>query len=237
MKKKTRPLIGITSSMVDDRTIKMNQNYFSAVYEAGGMPVFLPYTLGAERAKEIHSEFDGFLFAGGVDIDPKYYGEEITGDGVEVCAPRDEFELALLEELKESPKPILGICRGIQVMNVACGGTLIQDMDGHRQSEPRECRPQSVNLAPDSLLLRLAGDERISVNSFHHQAIKDASPWYKVTACADDGTVEAIELKRPMGRFALGVQWHPEMLYETDRVSRAIFDAFIQAARKQNPEE
>ncbi len=237
MKKKTRPLIGITSSMVEDRAIKMNQNYFTAVYEAGGMPVFLPYTLGADKAKEIHREFDGFLFAGGVDIDPKYYGEDITGDDIEICAARDEFELALLEELKASPKPLLAICRGIQVLNVACGGTLIQHMEGHRQTEPRNCRPHSVNLAPDSLLLRLAGDERIQINSFHHQAIKDVSLWYKVTACADDGTIEAIELKHPMGRFALGVQWHPEMLYKEDRVSRAIFDAFVQAAKKQNPEE
>lgn len=237
MKKKTRPLIGITSSMADDSYIRMSKSYFNAVYEAGGMPVFLPYTLGADKAKEIHGEFDGFLFAGGVDIDPKYYGEELTGAGVEICAARDEFELALLEELKESPKPLLAICRGIQVLNVACGGTLIQDMAGHRQSEPKDSASQSVNLAPDSLLLRLAGDERIKVNSFHHQAIKDVSPWYKITAYADDGTIEAIELKRPMGRFALGVQWHPEMLYENDRISRAIFDAFVQAAKKQNPEE
>ncbi len=233
MKHRKRPLIGITSSMTD-ASIKMNRAYFDAVWGAGGVPVFLPFSGGKADANKYISECDGFLFAGGVDIDPARYGEEITGEGVEVLPMRDEFELELAELLKDDPRPILGICRGEQLLAVAYGGSLIQHLDGHRQSEGRGVYEREARIMKDSLLYKLIGDEITRTNSFHHQAVKDVPQGFVVSAVAPDGIIEAIE---PVGavdseRFILGVQWHPELIYAYEESSRAIFAAFVDAARK-----
>lgn len=228
-----RPVIGITCSM-SNGAVKLGRNYFDAIWAAGGIPVGLPYSGTAEAAKKFFAsgEFDGILFSGGVDVDPHRYGEEITGANVEVSADRDEFELTMAELVKDTDLPILGICRGIQLLNVAFGGTLYQDIPGHRQEESGLIHERHANVTPGTLLRELVGQDHIFTNSFHHQAVKDPAPGFIVAARADDGTIEAIEPAIRTERFILGVQWHPEIFHAIDETSFAIFRAFINACRK-----
>ncbi len=233
MNKSNRPVIGITSSMKES-AIRMKRSYFDAVLEAGGIPVFLPFTGGADDAERFLSICDGILFAGGDDIDPKFYGEEIKFDNVIVNPLRDEFELALARLVSDTDIPVLGICRGEQVLNVAFGGSLHQHIENHRQSESGSQNPRRASVTEGTFLHSLAGTGEIFTNSFHHQAVKDVAAGFVAAATADDGIVEAIE---PVGqaesdRFFLAVQWHPELFYKTDDTARAIFNAFIEAARK-----
>ncbi len=228
-----KPIIGITSSMKDSY-IRMKRSYFDAVIDAGGIPVFLPFTGGADDAEKLTPLFDGILFAGGDDIDPKFYGEEIAFDNVIVNPQRDEFELAVARIANELRLPILGICRGEQVLNVAFGGGLYQHIEGHRQTEPGSQNLRSARITEGTLLHKLAGKSEIFTNTFHHQAVKTVAPGFVAAAVAEDGIVEAIE---PVGqaesdRFFLAVQWHPELFYKTDETAKALFKAFIDAARK-----
>ncbi|MGM9641919.1 MAG: gamma-glutamyl-gamma-aminobutyrate hydrolase family protein [Eubacteriales bacterium] len=233
MRKTDRPVIGITTSM-QDKYIRMNRAYFDAVLDAGGLPVFLPFSGGADDAARFLPLCDGIIFAGGVDVDPKHYGEEIKFDTVEVAPLRDEFELALAELIKGTDIPILGICRGEQLLNVAFGGTLHQHIEGHAQTEPGARNLRPARISEGTLLSRLAGKDEIFTNSFHHQAVKDVAPGMVAAAVAEDGVIEAVE---PLGaaqsnRFFLAVQWHPELFYKTDTTASAIFKAFIEAARR-----
>ncbi len=230
-----RPVIGITCSMNDQASrLYANRSYFNAIWRSGALPVFLPFTDGAEAAREFFRAraFDAFLFSGGVDVDPARYGESVTADNVEICSLRDEFELELAKILLfEYPElPVLGICRGAQLLNVAAGGTLYQDILGHRQEEPGSEGPFAVEIKKGSALERITGKKRTFVNSFHHQAVKDAAPGFAITATSADGIPEAIEPENPNGRFLLAVQWHPELMYASSSDARAIFDAFVSAA-------
>ena len=231
MKRENRPVIGITSSM-SDTFVRMRRNYFDAIEQAGGIPVFMPHTGGAEDAEKFLSFCDGILFAGGDDVDPKYYGEEIKFDSVETTPERDVFELALAELLKNDDRPILGICRGSQLLNVAFGGTLHQHIDGHRQDERGAINLRAAKITEGTLLRELAEADDIKTNSFHHQAVKDVAPGFVVAARADDGTVEAIEPAERTDRFFLAVQWHPEYFYKTDKCANNIFKAFVEAAKR-----
>ena len=225
-----RPLIAMSSSYRGDNTIALRHTYFDAIYDAGGIPVPLERTTDPATVARYAADFDGFFFTGGVDVDPARYGESITGEGVEIDPARDAFEFALYEAVKDSGKPILGVCRGIQFLNVARGGTLYQHIEGHRQTPiPAVERPQHVTVTPDTRLHALVGAEEIMVNSFHHQAIKNIAPSLVITAVADDGTVEAME--DPAHPFFLGVQWHPEYYHRDDRTSAAIFEAFVKACQ------
>ncbi len=231
MKRENRPVIGITSSM-SDTFVRMRRNYFDAIVNAGGIPVFMPHTGGEEDAKKFLEFCDGVLFAGGDDVDPKFYGEEIKFDSVETTPERDVFELALAELLKNDTRPILGICRGAQLLNVAFGGTLYQHIDGHRQDERGALNLRAAAVTEGTLLRELAGESNIKTNSFHHQAVKDVAPGFTVAARADDGTVEAIEPTERTDRFFLAVQWHPEYFYKTDDCANNIFKSFVEAAKK-----
>ncbi len=232
MNREKRPVIGITSSM-SDSFIKMKRTYFDAVVDAGGIPVFLPHSGGAADAEKFLALCDGFLFAGGADVDPKHYGEEIAFDNVEVTPLRDDFELALAELLKNDSRPILGICRGEQLLNVAFGGSLYQHIDSHRQEEAGTKNLRPAKIVGGTLLHKLAGKTDIFTNSFHHQAVKDVAPGFVASAFADDGTVEAIEPEDQLNssRFFLAVQWHPEIFFRTDEAAKNIFRAFIEAAK------
>ena len=232
MNRENRPLIGITTSM-SDSFIRMKRTYFDAVICAGGIPVFLPHTGGAPDAEKYAPLFDGFIFAGGADVDPKYYGEEIKFDNVETAPLRDDFELALAELLKNDSRPLLGICRGEQLLNVAFGGSLYQHIDGHKQEEPGAQNLRSAKVVDGTLLSKLAGKTEIFTNTFHHQAVKDVAPGFIVSAYAEDGTVEAIEPANALNseRFILAVQWHPEMFFGTDETASNIFKAFVDACK------
>ena len=152
MNRENKPIIGITSSMAENSFIRMRRNYFDAIVNAGGIPVFMPHNGGAEDAAKFLEFCDGILFAGGDDVDPKHYGEEIAFDNVETTPLRDDFELALADLLKKTDKPILGICRGAQLLNVAFGGSLYQHIDGHRQKERGAINLRAAKVSEGSFL-------------------------------------------------------------------------------------
>lgn len=228
-----KPIIGITTSM-SESFIHMKRTYFDAIFEAGGIPVFIPHTGGKEDAEKFLAFCDGVLFAGGNDVDPKHYGEEIAFDNVETTPLRDDFELALAELIKNDSRPVLGICRGEQLLNVAFGGSLYQHIDGHQQEEPGAQNLRKTAVKEGTLLHKLADKQEIFTNSFHHQAVKDVAPGFVASAFAEDGTIEAIEPENALTseRFILAVQWHPEMFFKTDETAKNIFDAFVGAAKK-----
>ena len=225
-----RPLIGVVSSREGIRMM-LNQTYMDAVWSAGGLPVVMSYTTDPEKLGEYAAIFDGFLFAGGVDIDPVRYGEEKAFDSVEIDDLRDAFEEALFKAVCPTGKPILGICRGIQSINVWLGGTLHQHMEGHRQEAPGEERTHPIYVEEGSMLHTFCGKREITVNSFHHQAIKTLAPSLTVDAMSADGFIEAAHGEGHP--FLLAVQFHPEFYCkkEGDDHSEAIFTAFVDACR------
>lgn len=194
------------------------------------MPVALARTADMSLLAEYAVQMDGFFFTGGVDIDPVRYGETVQAENVEIDESRDIFELGLIEKIMPTGKSILGVCRGIQLLNVARGGTLIQDMGGHRQQAPARTLTQNVHINTGSKLKSIIGQSDILVNTFHHQAVKDVAPGLIASAVADDGTVEAIEdVTHP---FFVAVQWHPEYCFKEDQASHDLFHAFVQSCRK-----
>ncbi len=227
---KLRPTVAISTSYTKEGYIRMNPSYLDAIWAAGGMPVFVAYSGDEKKLDGYAEEFDGFLFAGGVDLDPKYYGETVQFDSVEICAERDSFELALFNRVIKTGKPVLGICRGIQLLNVAMGGSLYQHIDGHSQKEKGSERTQRVGVVPGTLLADLTrGKPYIYTNTFHHQAVKAAAPALVPAAYSDDGICECVFL--PGHKFFLGVQWHPELLFSFDPDAAALFEAFVNACR------
>lgn len=227
----TRPLVGIVPSRDGERA-SIPQRYMDAVWYAGGLPVVLSYTTNPEKLSEYAEIFDGFLYSGGVDVNPVYYGEEKQFDSVEIDEQRDAFEKALFSAVYPTGKPILGICRGIQSINVWLGGTLYQHMDGHRQTEPADVRTHEILIREDSMLHKLCGRTSVMVNTFHHEAIKTLAPALTVDATSPDGYIEAAHQEGH--RFLFAMQSHPEFYYskEDDDHSLAIFTAFINACKQ-----
>jgi putative glutamine amidotransferase len=226
------PLIGITSC-------RKLEDYRQAILHAGGEVRILEPAMGLDAAL---AGLDGLLLSGGSDVAPGRYGEAPHATVVDVDPARDDFEIGLVAAARERDMPILGICRGIQVLNVACGGTLVQDVPSqlagaasHRLAVPpnQPCSfAHEVWIEKDSVLSRLMR-ERLSdadtcnVNSRHHQAVKDVAPGFRMSATAPDGLIEAIEDSSQ--RFCLGVQWHPENFWRTGEF-RPLFEGFLEAA-------
>ena len=224
-----RPLIGITCSKTAEGKIAMSQNYLNSVWEAGAIGVFLAYTQDPEKLAEYARVFDGFLFGGGDDMDPARYGEVKKFDNVEIDADRDAFELALYEQVKPTGKPILGICRGLQLLNVAEGGTLYQHIDGHRQDTPGTNTEQKTLVYQDSMLYHITESTEIYVNTFHHQNIKALAPTLTADAKSEDGYIEAVHMEGHP--FYLAVQWHPEIFRTQSPAMQRLFAAFVNACR------
>lgn len=224
-----KPIIGIASSKNAQGKIDMSQHYLNSVWEAGGVGVFLAYTQDEQKLAEYADVFDGFLFSGGVDVDPARYGEQISHASVEIDQDRDAFELALYRHVRPTGKPILGICRGIQVLNVAEGGTLYQHIEGHRQDKPGEQRAQKVLIYKDSMLHRLTGEREILTNTFHHQNVKVLASVLEADAQSEDGYIEAAHM--PGHAFYLAVQWHPEIYRTEDPAMQKVFAAFVDACK------
>lgn len=225
-----RPLIGLVSSRSgDNKTIP--QRYMNAVWNAGGLPVVMPYTTDPQNLAEYAEIFDGFLFSGGVDVDPAKYGEMVETDLVEIDNVRDEFEEALFKAIYPTGKPILGICRGIQSINVWLGGTLYQDIDGHRQDVGGDVRTHPIEIREGSMLHRICKKTSVMVNTFHHQAVKVLAPALTSDAVSPDGFIEAVHEEGH--RFLFAVQFHPEFYWqkEDDDHSLAIFQAFLDACK------
>ncbi|MET3657897.1 gamma-glutamyl-gamma-aminobutyrate hydrolase family protein [Sporosarcina psychrophila] len=228
-----KPVIGITTDVQQDGENILKNTYVQAVIRAGGLPMIVPVGL-EQDVEQLIEMFDGLLLSGGNDINPMLFNEE-PHEYLGVVSPsRDSSELELARRMLKTGKPILGICRGLQVLNVAVGGTLYQDLykqnDSpilqHIQKAPNTHCSHYVQLDKGSLLESIAGSERIQVNSYHHQSLKEVPSDFKVTAVASDGIVEAIESTHE--QFVLGVQWHPEALSAAgDAVSLRIFERFI----------
>ena len=225
----SRPNIAITPSY-NNGFIRMRPTYINAVWAAGGIPSYVAYTTDPKKIAEYVAEFDGFLFAGGVDVHPRHYGEEIQFDSVEVFEARDDFEIALYADAIKSGKPILGICRGVQLINVAEGGSLYQHIDGHSQEESGTVQTQKVLLENDTPLSRMAnGAESIMTNTFHHQAVKQIAPGFLPMAWSEEGICEGIY--NPEHKFLMGVQWHPEIFWQNDETATNLFKEFIAATK------
>lgn len=214
----------------------MLPGYIEGIKEAGGLPIMLTFTEDEGDVRKFVSLCDGFVFTGGQDVEPSLYGEEKKPICGEICKNRDILEEMLFKLAIEEDKPVLGICRGLQFINAATGGTLFQDIEAecssnvnHRQKPPYDRGTHLVFVEKESPLFKLLGKESLWVNSCHHQGIRDLSPFLSVMAKAPDGIIEAVCM--PEKSFVWATQWHPEFLHRRDEDSKKIFKAFIEAIK------
>jgi len=238
-----RPLIGVTPGYAGPssernfcRTAEIvysDLNYLRRVAEAGGIPVLMSHTNDTETLRGLASRLDGLLFTGGEDVHPNHYGQDVQV-GTDINDARDQFELQLFQEFVKTRKPILAICRGFQVINVALGGTLIQDLGmqagatHHVQQAPTAVPTHEVRLDEGCRLARMFGETNLEVNSHHHQAIDLPAESLKVVGWSEEGIPEALEHKNHP--YLLGVQWHPERLASRAEIQQKLFADFVAAA-------
>ena len=227
---KQSPIIGVTPLWDAERkSVWMLPDYLDGIRAAGGLPVILPIEMAEDDAERIVDTCDGFLFTGGQDVTPELYGAK-DAPPIISSQERDKLETLLLSKALQFDKAILGICRGLQFINVFLGGTLWQDLPSqhpseivHRQGKPYGVPTHNVKLNGD--LQTLLGKEVIEVNTLHHQAAKDLGRGLTAMAVAPDGIIEAVQMVGK--RFVWAVQWHPEYMFRTDSDSLAIFSCFI----------
>jgi len=240
-----KPLIGVTPDLdPGDRDKRkrgepmyfLRARYVRAIEDLGGIPVILPLAADRSVMRRLLDGVQGLLLTGsGPDLPPKLYGERQRYDYRLVSRQRYEFEMAVARLAAEADVPVLGICGGMQLLNVAFGGSLVQDIDSqlpaalqHRALGPATRFAHNVRVRDRTQLRRIVGQAEVRVNSSHHQAVKKVAPTFIASATASDGVIEAIEA--PRRRFLLGVQWHPEFLYQHDEIQRRLFRAFLRAA-------
>ncbi len=234
-----RRLIGVTAAntAVQDHSVRRlacNLVYLEAIERAGGVPVVLPNTTDHELLPRILGTLDGLLVTGGADVSPAYYGQVPHPALGELDTCRDAMEIPLLRAAVSEDVPVLAICRGMQVLNVALGGTLYQHLPEQRpspihhvQQGPRSAFSHTVEVVEDTLLADIVGSGEMHVNSLHHQAVCQQAEGFNVTALAPDGIIEAME--RPNSRFVVAVQFHPEETSVHDERTRMLFTAFLDA--------
>ena len=244
------PLIGILARHDKSVTYRQsavnaqNEAYLHAVTQSGGIPFIIPLNLSEDALRRLYDLADGLLLAGGGDIDPVLYGATPRGDESDMQRDRDDAEIQLVQWAAADGKPLLAICRGIQIIAVSMGGALVQDLpsqmpqaakhnhrylaeDGHKITD----LIHDVEISAASGLSRVLGATRLRVNSMHHQAVKSVAEPLQVVARSEDGVIEAVEI--PAHRFFVGVQWHPEVLVDTEPWARAIVSAFVAACNGQ----
>jgi len=234
-----QPLIGITGGLIRKNSgslvCQVGQAYITSIQKAGGIPMMIPVGVAIQSLDSLLSRLDGVMFTGGSDINPQRFTAQMHPRVYGVSTERDALEFALIEKIMAGDKPMLAICRGIQVLNVACGGELYLDIQDQMPNAlkhdwfpgfPRDKLAHTVSLTPGSQLNEIFGVDEIQVNSLHHQGISQIGKGLSATAYAPDGLVEGLEV---IGMaFALGVQWHPESLPD-DPGQQRLFQAFIEA--------
>jgi len=243
-----KPLIGVTPDFnAGDRkewggkepTYFLRARYVRAIEELGGIPLVLPLASDREARRRLFASIHGLLLTGsGPDLPPGLYGERQQYPFALVSQRRSTFELQMVRMAQQADLPVLGICGGMQSMNVALGGSLFQDIASqvrttlkHRQTTRATRLSHAVRVTQHSLLRKILGAPTLRVNSSHHQSVKDVAPSLVASAVAPDGIVEAIESRNH--RFFLGVQWHPEFLFDRYRPHRRLFEAFLRAAKRR----
>jgi putative glutamine amidotransferase len=242
------PLIGITadSSACEQTGSKTNREglysiasrYCDAIENAGGLPIIIPHSRSRTQIAHLLSRIDGLLISGGgFDIDPAYYNEQPISELGKINPQRTFTELASINFGLGRNLPMLGICGGAQALNVALGGSLYQDIatqlptaQKHQQEEHSDNYGHVVEVAQGTLLYKICGRRKLSVNTTHHQAIRNLGKGLAVNATAPDGLIEGIESKKHA--FVLGLQWHPEVLARSETVQRKIFSSFVLACRR-----
>lgn len=246
----SRPIIGISTyfvraselsknrarGQVDQDMLMSTMDYSRAVELAGGIPVTLPCYLDIESTREIVKRFDGFILAGGPDVDPMIYADHVAKGVTHVVPERDSFEFDLLDIIVKHDKPVLGICRGHQLMNVYFKGNLnqhdfvdqVSEISHSGKKVPRFAPRHKVRLKEDSLIRQIFNEETLDVNSYHHQVIDEVGQNLVATAWSSDGSVEAIE--HINHKFVIGVQWHPEMMVFNHEKQLKVFTALVEAS-------
>ena len=240
----TNPIIGLTASYhyhPEKTDVYFNHHYvwdqyISAVHQAGGVPVIIPVGLEGRYANKIFDSLHGLLLTGGGDVDPNLYDSSISAKVLQVDPRKDRTEIDLFNLAFNKNIPIFGICRGAQIINVALDGTLYQDIASqvkmaslHMPDFPYNEPCHKVHVESDTKLYRALGESRIWVNSIHHQGIKLHGKGLVVSARSNDGIIEGIE--HPTKKWVVGVQWHPELMTDDDKIHAMLFKAFVDACR------
>ena len=238
MTNKQKPVIGITARVEKDQTYTLDPVYGQAILQSGGLPLIVPI-VDEEDIPLLCERLDGLIVTGGGDINPLLYGEEPHPSLGAVYPGSDLYEKELILEFLKLDKPFMGMCRGMQMLNVALGGTNYQDLEAefegklyqHLQLAMRTHRTHTVELEEDSQLFEIMGEKKFHVNSFHHQGVNKVSDKLKVAGRAADGLVEALESEDY--QFVLGIQWHPEeFALQGDQASINIFKRFVKECLK-----
>ena len=231
------PKIAIFASVDGERAAMVLHTYIHSIEQSGGLPLLIPYVKNQDLLKEAITLCDGVLFTGGGDADPALYGEATLPECGKIEPMRDTLDMAALRIAIDQKKPILGICRGIQMINIALGGTLYQDIPSqyqteipHSQTTGLHAYSHSVRIVKDTPLYSLLQENEIPANSFHHQAIKDLGRGLVPMAYAPDGIIEAVYSQELP--YLRGYQWHPERLWQIDADNLAIFTEFVKTCRK-----
>jgi putative glutamine amidotransferase len=235
----SQPIIGVFSLTSNESQINLRVFYYmDAILEAGGIPLLVPIINNTEDVEEIINRFDGFLFTGGQDINPQLYNEERKEYTISVYEDRDNVESTVMKRAINMNKPILAICRGLQLLNVVLGGSLYQDIkieknkdkdSYHLDKENIFGESHNVIVSKDSLLASVVNARILGVNTIHHQGISILAPSLKEAAISEDGLIEGVYAEDK--RFVLGVQWHPELMYKEYEEHFNIFKSFIEATK------
>lgn len=240
-----KPLIGILTNVLTveegifagSERLYIPRDYVNSIVRAGGIPLLLPIV--ADTVCGQIEVVDALILAGGQDVHPRHYGQESSAALGAVCQERDLYEMEAIKYAVTRKKPILGVCRGLQVLNVAFGGSLYQDIPSHfpenavkhSQKVKKEEGTHRVEIAEGSQLWKMVGKQMLMTNSFHHQAIKELAPGFAINARSEDGLIEGIEyMEAPL---IVGVQWHPEMMASQNDDMQQLFTAFVQMVRAQ----
>jgi putative glutamine amidotransferase len=228
--------VAVTASIRPDgdtNRVRLTAAYVTALENAGLIPLIVPPLSRGDAAAAILDSVSGLVLTGGEDVDPARYGEKRHEKVRSVNAARDATEASLIEQAKAQGKPVLAICRGIQILNVALGGTLVQDIPsqigttiGHDDDTPRDARSHAISIDPGSLIARAVGADNVIVNSFHHQSVDRVAAGMRVTARSPDGVIEGME-STDDDWWVMAVQWHPEEMTDSPEPwDRGLFNAF-----------